>query len=490
MFNYALWHNNPAGYHLSSLMIHICVCILIFKLVEILINNKIVAFSSSLLFGVHPIHTESVSFISYGLSNVSIVSFLLALIFFLKFVLSNRKTIFYSISLICFSISIFTMETTITLPLIMLCIDYLFLSRGDLKSFLKSFWRRHVGYFIILGLYLWVRSCVLGWSFLTSTSSLAANFTNGSHAFWRFFTVLKILGYYIRLLFMPYNLMVEHIFPPANSLFEPQVLVGMGLASFLIFISFRNKRKYPILSFSILWCFITMLPVSNIIPQGNIFSERYTYLCSIGFCIGIGFLVNWLFNKDVKTAIFNWKKSIVMLSVLSIIALGRVTYERNKVWDNNFTLWYDSAKKSANSPRAHINLGNAYFRLNLFDKAIEEYGIAMQSQRQPSPSIIYYSLNGIGCAYSNKDLLDESIKYFMLAIEKLPNQGTAFENLADAYYKKRQFDEAVNIGLSALEKNPYLVKVLYTLAVSYKELGMLDKSIKFYEKYLEINRGN
>jgi len=98
MLDYALWHTNPFGYHLANLIFHILVAILVFLLVEMLFKNRVIAFSSALLFSVHPIHTEAVSFISGRVDVLCLFFFLLSLLLFLKYFYNNRF-IFYLLSL-------------------------------------------------------------------------------------------------------------------------------------------------------------------------------------------------------------------------------------------------------------------------------------------------------------------------------------------------------------------------------------------------------
>jgi len=454
--------------------------------IEALINDRLMAFVSSLLFAVHPIHTEAVSFISNVSYMVATVFFMSSLILFLKHT-QHRRLITYLFSLICFSVSLLTIESVIILPLIVICVDYIFLSRGDIKKLAKNFLRLHLGFFVVLGLYILARSYAIGWDFVKDNTSLGTNFISGTSSFWRAFTLLKIFVYYIRLLFLPYNLRVVHFFPPSNSLFEPVVIIGFALLSLFAAIAFRSIKRYPILSFSIFWFFITALPVNNVFPRLNIFAERYMYIPSIGFCMAIGFLFSRLLKKNIQTRFFNWRKSLYILFFLLVVAFGRVAYERNKVWEDDFTLWFDAVKKAPDSPGAHINLGKVYFELNLLDKALEENNLALQSQQPPVSFVSYYVLNNAGCIYFKKGLIDEASKAFKLAIDICPNKGRAYDNLAFVYGQKGQHQKAVETGLMAIEKNPYLDGAYYNLSLNYYELGLTDEAISMYEEYLKTH---
>ncbi len=481
MFDYLLWHAKPFGYHLVNLLLHTLACILVFLFLEILLKKRLISFFSSLVFSAHPIHTESVSFVSGRVDLLPLIFFLLSLIFFLKYTL-NKRFFLYLFSLACFFLSLLAKEMAITLPLIVLCLDYLFLSKQKLKDVIKNFRRFHLGFFVILCLYLLMRFYFIGWSFILGKTHYYSNFLPGASHYWRMFTAIKILAFYIRLLFFPYNLKVDYLFPAANSLFEPAVFIGLVILISLIYIAIKNIKHYPIVSFSIIWFFITVLPITNIIPTGNIFAERYMYIPSVGFCIAIGFLFSWLLKKNIILHHLNWKMSISCVFILLIIALSRVTFERNKVWNNEFTLWYETAKAAPESPRSHCNLASAYYVLNFLKEAIAEIKIAIQLYPN-----YYEAFDTLGHIYLKKGLVDEAIKAYKIAISIAPEKDTAYNSLAVAYGKKGQDKEAIEAGLMALKYNPYLDAARYNLALSYSKLALFNEAIKAYEEYLKIN---
>ncbi|MFH1778478.1 MAG: tetratricopeptide repeat protein [Candidatus Omnitrophota bacterium] len=480
MLDYAFWHNNPFGYHLTNLIFHILVSVLIFFFAEMLSKDKLISFFSALLFSVHPIHTEAVSFVSGRVDVIAFAFFLLSLILFLKYTLTT-KSIFYLFSLLCFFISLLVKEMAITLPLVVLCLDFLYISKRNVKSVIRNFMRFHIGFFVVLGLYLLIRFYVIGSSFIVENVRYASNYLPGTTPHWWFFTVIKIMTFYIRLLFFPYNLKADYLFQAANSLFEPAVLLGIIIMLLFLFLAIKNVKKYTILSFSIIWFFITILPVSNIFPQGNIFAERYMYIPSVGFCIAMGFLFSWLLKKDIRMPHLNWKASVFFVFFLIIIASGRVTFERNRVWNNDFTLWYDTAKAVPNSPRAHLNLANAYYKMDFLDEAMEEVKIALKL----CPSY-YEALDLLGHIYLKKGLVDEAIKIYKIATEMYSERATAYNSLAVVYGKKGQYKDSIEAALIALKKNPYFDDARYNLALSYRRAGLIDEAIKAYEEYLRL----
>ena len=484
MLDYALWGNNPFGYHLTNVIFHILASILVFLFVQLLVEKRFIAFVSALLFSVHPVHTEVVSFISGRVDSVPLVFYLLSLILFLIYS-SHKRIIFYLLSLACFGVSLLTKEMAVTLPLIAICIDYFFLSACNLRETIKKIPKLHFGFFVILGLYLMMRRYAMGVFCLAVTNKINS-FIFGTATLWRIFTAVKISFKYIKLLFWPYSLNVEYLFPPANSLFEPEVLSGVILICLLLYIAIKNSKRQPILSFSILWFFITILPVSNIIPQGNIFAERYTYTPSLGFCIAVAFLFSRLLQKDIKTHLFNWKKSIYVIICLLIVAQGRVTYERNKAWDNDFTLWYDAVKKSPQVPRVHLNLGRAYYKFNNMDSAMLEAKIALELY--PSYSDAYFF---IGKIYLKSGQIDKAIEIFEELLKFQPSMAVmAYNGLSIAYGINGDLDKAIEAGENSLKIDSEFRDTLSNLAINYERAGFVDKAIDMYNNYLKLDPYN
>lgn len=480
ILDYTLWGNNPFGYHLTNLFLHCLSCILIFLFVGMLTKERLIPLFAALVFSVHPLHTESVSFISGRVDLLSLVFLLLSLIMFLSYA-RHKGSIFYIFSLLSFFISLLIKEMAVVLPLVVICIDYLFISRRRVKEVIKNFPKFYLGFFIVLGLYLALRFYFVGWSFLLENKRYVSNFIGGSHPYWRLFTVIKILIIYLRLLVFPYQMKADYFFPAANSLFEPEVLLGVVILSALIFLAFKNAKKHPLLSFSIFWFFITVLPVSNILPQGNVFAERYMYIPSVGFSIAVGFCFLGMTKMEINTRYLNWRKSVYLIFLLLVIAMGRVTFERNKVWKNEFTFWYETAKASPESPRAHLNLATAYYTINFLDNAEEETKAALKIY-----PAYYEAIELLGHIYLKKGLLDEAIKMFKAAIQIYPDRASAYNGLGVAYARKGQYREAINAALIALKNNPYFEEARYNLAFSYSQSGRIAQAIDVYEEYLLV----
>jgi tetratricopeptide (TPR) repeat protein len=188
----------------------------------------------------------------------------------------------------------------------------------------------------------------------------------------------------------------------------------------------------------------------------------------------------------INTGYLKWKASIYFIFFILVIVLARITFERNKIWNNEFSLWYETVKAVPASATTHFNLANEYSRMNLLDKAIEEYNITLKLDSLSA----YEVLNNLGNVYVKKGLIEEAIKIYKEAISISPNRATVYHSLAVAYGKKRQYNEAIEAGLKALRYNPFLDDARYNLALSYTYAGFIDEAITEFGRYLVVNPYN
>jgi len=481
MVDYAFWKDNPLGFHLTNLIFHILICALIFIFLKMLIRNRFVPFVASLIFAAHSIHTESVSFISGRVDLIAFFFMLLSLILYFKDRQQSRPA-YYLVSCSCFFLALLNKEMAVTLPLLLVSLDYLFISKEGWRGVRKGFLRRYSGYFIAFVLYLGLRSLFLDWSFIAANVRSSSNFMPGSGHFWRLFTAAKIFAMYLRLLIFPYAQSADYFFKPASSLFEPLVMGGVGAVFLLAWLIFKNAKKDPAVSFALSWLLITVLPVINLVPQGNVFAERYMYIPSLGFCLSMGLFFYWLLNIKVKTNFLNWKKTVYLLVAFYIIALGRVCFERNKVWENDLVLWFETSKVSPNSPRAHMNLSSAFYGVGELDRALVEIKAALRLY--PTS---YDSLLILGQIYLKQEKVEEAIQAFRYAISIYPDRAGAFNSLAVALGQKGQYLEAIDACKSSLKINPYFDWAIFNLALNYSKTGQEDMAIEEFKRYLTIN---
>ena len=335
------------------------------------------------------------------------------------------------------------------MPLVIILYDLYFTQNKDKAKIIYKRGGYYLGFFLVLAFYLFVRFFV----FFNPLKSL--DYLGGS-IYLTFLTMLKVFALYLKLLLLPINLCADYVVKVSSSPFEPLVAGGIGLLVILLIISFKLYKwersselgLSRLVSFAILYFFITLLPVSNIIPLGIMMAERLLYIPSLGFCIVLAVILAKIPQLKIKRVGSDPTKAPILMwgltplksaSILFLILLfySITTINRNKIWANNFVLWEETVKNSPDSSRAYNNRGNAYGKKGQYDQAIKDFNRAIELK----PDYVEAYINR-GNAYNEEGEYEQAIKDYSKAIELEPDAADAYYNLGVAYYKKGQYERA------------------------------------------------
>lgn len=453
--DYAIWHLNPRGFHLTNLFIHALNTSFVFLIILRIIKNTRLAGISCLFFGIHPVLTEAVSSVGFREDLLCSMFFLLTIFFYANLYVSSRKNAWYAAALVAYSLSLFSKEMAVSLPLVIFILDSHFLRS---KTLLKiRVLRYYPGIFLIIGAYLLLR-----FTFLRNTVEYVLY--PGNSIMVNFLTMTKVIASYIKLLFFPIALNADYHVVFETSLIQPSFLLSLALLVCIVLIAFKVYYKHKEIALSILWTFITLIPVMNIVPLGNIMAERYLYIPSLGFCIFLGILVSHTYHNLIKTCF-----------IAVLILYLAFTIRHNKIWSDEGTLWSYTVRNASCSFQAHNNLGKDYFQKGLTDKAIEEYTIAVlkASEVQYKYPIAHYNL---GLTYDAKGMYDASIREYRNALRINPADADAHNNLGIILFITKQTSLAVeelDKAIALASDNP----IYHTnLAKIYHELNLPDKA--------------
>jgi len=484
--DYALWGLKPAGYHLTNIIIHTINVALVYLLALRIFKQYKAAFISSLIFSLHPIFTEAVNAVSYREDLLSATFLLISFILFLRSETITGRIHFvvaYSFSLLACFFALLSKEMAITLPLLIFLYDFIFVrGKKDLdpqndslfilrmRYFRRRFITRYAGFVAVSGFYLFLR-----FSLFRNPGETMAYPENSIYV--NFLTMLKVLAYYIKLLFLPVPLNADYVVPPASSFTDKAFLLCVVLlvASAVIIMKYRNNKA---LVFPVIWFFVSLLPVLNIIPILNIMAERYLYIPGIGFAMFAGLVVARIFKK-------NYNKKIYCAGVLGIFCLlfSYLTVNRNRVWFDEYTFSTATIRRSPKSFRVYNDLGYFYYRKGQIDKAIRTFKSSIQiNPNQPKAHC------NLGAAYSIKGMNESAIDELKTAIRLREQYPQAHNNLGLIYKKKGMKDKAVDEYRKALETNPYFAEAHNNLGSAYIQQGRLDEAQSELKKAIKIRR--
>jgi Flp pilus assembly protein TadD len=475
-----IWKQDPMGHHITNVLIHALAALVVFQ-IGLCIFPEVMpggrepavwpAFLAAIFFGLHPIQTECVSWISGRRDILCGLFYLTGLLMFIRYYLSGRKYYIAGI-IVCYFLSMSSKEMGVTLPLVLILYEYFFMrERRKSKSRMK---------------YIYVSLLVVAvvFSMLTldvSTGQKRTSLYGGS----RYLTslgMLKVVTKYIKLLVFPVGLCAEHMVSIPKTIREPAVLVSLLIVTVIVVIGAMSFRKNRAVSFCILWFFITLLPVSNVIvPVGNMMAERYMYIPSVGFCLLLAFLVWKVRSSHLRRA---GVLAAVLVSVL-VISYSSLTIIRSRDWKDAFTLWTKTVRQSPNSARAQLNLGIGCCRVGRSEDAV----VHLLKAVAISPGWVKCHIT-LGHVYVQTGLLEEAKRAFETAIRLDPSSAIAHINLGLVYELKGNWEEAIKEKKKAVALEPDKAFFHYSLACVYEGQEKLREALYHYGQAVMLDSSN
>lgn len=480
---------NQAGYHVQAVLVHALVSLVVYWLSRDLLGSKAQAMAAGLLFGLHPVHVEAVSWITASFDSIG---FGLAIGSAWAYATSDlgRAKRWYAAAIILGSMAVFSNEMALVTPGLWLSVfGFRWLSGTRNKRDLKRWGVAVLPLLLVIGIYVYMRFVWL------AIGSREDEYILGS-----FWTTMLIMGVgivrYLQLLVLPLNLTVNHeILPGINGLFyhdfylpnlpaspritDLYVLVNLGLLGLVGGMAWKWRNRWPVLAWSWSWLLISLAPVMQIFPQSIVFAERFLYIGSVGFVI---FLANamWLVAKKLFP-----KRNLLVYMVLVIIVAagyGWKTERYNRVWANSMSLWTYAEQHSPPSALIYSDLARELALAGDLEGAIEKLEAAFQVN--PENVLI---VSNLGATYALSGELEKALPYQELALKLEPNYVGAILNRAATYYDLRDYQKAAAGYEEYLVYKPEDVEAMTRLAMSYHLQFIYDRAEQAYLRALEID---
>src|SRR6187399_2570052 len=403
-FNFAISGLDPFPYLLVNYLFHIVNTLLVFYFIwNISGKNKLIAAFVALVFGIHPMHVESVAWVAERKDVLYTFFFLLSLIQY-WFFLTKAKKKNLALCFLFFVLSLLSKPAAIVLPLVLFLLDYWY---G--QSLKKN---------IVFKIPFFVLSIAFGIITVSIQSSSAMAGLNIFSITDRLFFACYVLMTYFYRFFVPYPLSAFHPFPIKNFAGWPIYLSPVFVVALLVALWFLRKNK--IVVFGIFFYVINLLLVLQIISIGlTIVSERYTYVPYIGLAFMFAMLVSRIKLVPQKVSL--------ALGVVAIIAFGIITFQRTKVWKNSGTLWTDALKTFPRAPYARTNRANYLSKL------------ALRPDQKPFVDSIYkVAFEYRGLMYLDRQQFKEAFADANNLIRLKPNYRIGYDMRATCYYKMNE----------------------------------------------------
>lgn len=440
--DYKLSGLKPWGYHLTNILLHATNSILLYFFLSLIVRPSAVKTHKqplpqpirdiplliSLLFVAHPILTEAVNVPSYREDLLVFLFYIGALNLYLSIrssTISQSRLLIpalYLLSCILYLLALFSKEMAVTLPLMVYCYEWIYTDkRGNKNSiFLNPY---NIGYFGITFIYIYIR-----FYYFHNPASLVEVYAPAWGFAERLLTIPLLILNYMKLSIFPISLSSDHIIDPVRSVSSFLFIAPVIIVSSLLAIAITVRSRKKEIAFGILYFFITLIPVYNIVPIAIPIAERYLYLPIAGFAIIAGALLKLVLEAPG----FKFRRLIIFIILFFTVSLYSIkVIERNEIWGNDYLFWTDTVKNSPKSDRAHLNLGAVYFDQERFDEAIREVKTAIKlNPLDPQ----FYTL--LGMIYAKQGRLDDAISEFRTVLRLMPTHPGAHYNLGVAYLKK------------------------------------------------------
>jgi len=448
-----LWQLNVFGFHFVNTVFHILCAILIYLVLKRLFRNQTLAFVPALLFLIHPLQTEAVTYISGLADPLGEFLSLLAVWFYMNYrdnhdKKSNSGPFMLSVGL--YVLALMTKDSAVVnLGLFGLVEFFYNPTSHSLKTRLTNALKNLYPFIITAAVYLFLRATALNFQNTFNLYNEQNIYTDNFSV--RLFTFFKVVTEYFSLLLWPNHLHMERSVDLAHSLFSPMVLVGAGLTLGSLVLAFVYYKKYPILSFAIFWFYGLLFVHSNLLAQtAALLYEHWLYLPMVGFWLVAAWLIFSVIPdfsprlRRVGAGIRNpvqrryfWIPAFAGMTILCLI-LGYKTIARNTDWHDPITFYNQTLAYAPTSYRVINNLGMAYDEAKNYEKAMEMY--RRDITIDPNNPVAYHNL---GNTYKNQGRIDLAIPEFERAINNDPNFLFSYRSLAQIYLDQKNYDKAI-----------------------------------------------
>jgi tetratricopeptide (TPR) repeat protein len=490
--DYAIWGLNPAGHHFTSVILHglntFLVTVLVFNLISLYKYNNLspdisqqhlpsyqtlllASAVTGLLFGLHPLHVESVAWVSERKDVLCAFFFLLSILSYLRYAAAsdNLAKRYYLLSVIFFALALTSKPMAITLPVVLFILDFHPLKRFSLKIASPS--KRKIFLEKIPFLLMSVGSAALTLLAQKEAMSPLELYTPGIRAL----VAIRAVSFYLVKMIYPMDLVPLYPHPKEISLLSADymfaLLLDTGITFFCVW-SWLRKEKFWLTIW--LYYLITLLPVLGIIQVGaQAAADRYTYLPSIGPFLLAGLGVAQIMNVSViKKQSANIRiLSSVILSLVVVIPTSVLTMKQTEIWKDSMTLWNAELKLFPNSCRAYFTRGSYYYEKGMLKQSLDNFNRAIELE--PRFVEAYYNR---GIAYEDLGDDQQALRDYTLAISLRPEYQLPYNNRGRLYGKMGQYGKALKDFDMAVKLDIQDSVGYFNRGLAYKMMGEKEKS--------------
>lgn len=525
--NYRIGGMEVTGYHLFNILVHLLASVSVYFLARTILRLKLpkeafsgwttcgsmTALFTALLFAVHPVQTQAVTYIVQRMASMVALFYVLSILFYLQGrIRENSGSRYYPWLIASFFVALCAVkskETAFTLPLMALLCEITFFKSSARTMVLRLAPFAFVVLLIPLDAYLWSSEQENGF---IETIGKATLETDDLTRYQYFLTQFRVIATYLRLLILPINQNIDYEYTISTGLLGPNVMLALSLhisllatACWLIMRDHNEEGKglLTVAGFGIIWFYLSLSVESSVIPIRDVIFEHRLYLPSIGMILAAVCVVSYFMER---TKARQRHIPVIAIGILSAATLAYSvgTYNRNELWKSGIKLWEDARIKSPNKPRPYHAIG--YFKvmagmnseaIPYFKKALDLFDFAATR------------LN-LALSYSNLGRFDEARIELEKIVKTAPGTPTAVQLLAVTYMNLGREEDALRVltdPATRNDKDPAMLNITGTvyaqmedferaeenfekaLALQPDNVGIVNNLARLYEKFVQIDKG-
>lgn len=459
-------------------------------------NAFLIAFTTAALFLLHPVQSQTVSYVIQGqlegIATLCIMIMSLSLLLFDRAKTMGSKIVFIALLFIVGILSCGTKEITIVSPVLLLLVDWFFIAQGDMQSLKKRLWIYGVLTVLVFSIYIYFLKFAFFSNLVTLKMEARNNIGNvltdkasdkilPLHFF---ISQFKVILHYLCMFLWPFNISVEYDWKLVKSFFALDcILPLLALCSIAGCVYFLLKKNVTsIIAFAFLWFIVAIAPRSSFIPSSELLTDYKTYLSSPGIMLLLALalvkLLTLLFSYEKLPPFIITYRHQFRLGVLMIclFCIGFLVYQRNKVWRSGEEFWFNIIQNAPEKARAYNNYAVALSEKGLYKESIPYYekAIAMDAH-YPDP------LNNLAVAHSFMGNMDQAIAALQRSINIQPHYPEAYNNLASFLIVKNDLDGAEKALNVALQLRPYYGKAYFNMGKIWLSRNNAEKALECFK---------
>ena len=483
--NYALGGYNVWGYHALNLTIHILAGLTLLGILRRTLRQPALrerfgavadglALAVALIWTVHPLQTESVTYVIQRAESIMGLFYLLTLYCFICGA-ASRPGLWYGLCVTACTLGMASKEVMVSAPLMVMLYDRAFVS----GSFREA-WRRRWPLYLGLSA-TWVLQGLMVVSAGTFKTSAVAQYAGGGRRWEYLLTEPGVILHYLRLAVWPCPLCFDYYGWPlvgtGLSVLLPTLVIAILLAATAW--ACKSNSAWGVLG---AWFFLILAPSSSIIPLDSPAYEHRMYLSLAAVVTGVVVVASLLGKRLLRNqfcSVLGW-----VACGFVVVALTLLTIQRNRDYISDVAIWDDTVAKCPQNPRAHCNLGFALSQLGKTPEAIRQYEQALQIKLDyPEVHI------DLGIALAQTGNIEDAIAHFELALRIDPDNADAHYNLGMALAQTGNIEEAIAHYQRSLQIKPDRADGHNELGIALAQAGKIEDAIAHYQQALRIDPG-